>query len=44
LTVERGFMFWVLGLNAMRVVVEERAVTRELMDQFEAAEAWLVPM
>lgn len=24
--------------------LRERAVTRELMDQFEAAEAWLAPM
>jgi hypothetical protein len=42
--VERGFRFWDLALNAMRVMVGERAVTRELMDQFEAAEAWLAPM
>jgi hypothetical protein len=28
----------------MRVMVEQRAVTRELMDRFEAAEAWLAPM
>ena len=42
--VERGFRFWDLALNAMRVMFKEGAVMRELMDQFEAAEAWLAPM
>jgi len=42
--VERGFRFWDLGLNAMRVMFKEGAVMRELMDQFEAAEVWLAPM
>ena len=42
--VERGFRFWDLAMGAMRVMVREGAVMRELMDQFEAAEAWLAPM
>ncbi|KAI0664443.1 temperature dependent protein affecting M2 dsRNA replication [Cubamyces menziesii] len=35
--VERGFRFW-------DVLHSESAVVRELVDQFEAAEAWLAPM
>jgi hypothetical protein len=42
--VERGFRFWDLALNGMRVMYKEGAVMRELMEQFEAAEAWLGPM
>jgi len=32
------------ALMAMRQLHSEGAVLRELMDQFEAAEAWLAPM
>ncbi|THH27198.1 hypothetical protein EUX98_g6990 [Antrodiella citrinella] len=35
--VERGFRFW-------DVLHSEAAVLREMIDQFEAAEAWLAPM
>ncbi|KAJ7645318.1 hypothetical protein B0H17DRAFT_1216063 [Mycena rosella] len=38
LEVERGFRFWDAVLTAMHL---EGAVLRELIDQFEAAEAWL---
>ncbi|KIN95532.1 hypothetical protein M404DRAFT_313501 [Pisolithus tinctorius Marx 270] len=41
--VERGFRFWD-ALTAMRQLHSEGAVLRELIDQFEAAEAWLAPM
>nr|GAT42712.1 XPG I-region protein [Mycena chlorophos] len=44
LEVERGFRFWDLALTAMRQLHSEGAVLRELVDQFEAAEAWLAPM
>ncbi|KAF7309372.1 XPG I-region protein [Mycena indigotica] len=44
LEVERGFRFWDLALTAMRQLHSEAAVLRELVDQFEAAEAWLAPM
>jgi hypothetical protein len=40
--VERGFRFWDVALTAMRH--SEGAVLPELIDQFEAAEAWLAPM
>ncbi|KAG5642915.1 hypothetical protein DXG03_001886 [Asterophora parasitica] len=42
--VERGFRFWDVALAAMRHLHSEGAVLRELIDQFEAAEAWLAPM
>ncbi|KAI9062688.1 hypothetical protein FKP32DRAFT_819677 [Trametes sanguinea] len=42
--VERGFRFWDVTLTAMRQLHSEGAVLRELIDQFEAAEAWLAPM
>lgn len=42
--VERGFRFWDIALFAMRQLHSEGAVLRELIDQFEAAEAWLAPM
>ncbi|KAG6853230.1 hypothetical protein C0991_005857 [Blastosporella zonata] len=42
--VERGFRFWDVALTAMRHLHSEGAVLRELIDQFEAAEAWLAPM
>ncbi|KJA18080.1 hypothetical protein HYPSUDRAFT_205688 [Hypholoma sublateritium FD-334 SS-4] len=42
--VERGFRFWDIALAAMRQLHSERAVLGELIDQFEAAEAWLAPM
>ncbi|GJE93269.1 XPG I-region protein [Phanerochaete sordida] len=42
--VERGFRFWDVTLTAMRQLHSEGAVLRELVDQFEAAEAWLAPM
>lgn len=42
--VERGFRFWDIALSAMRQLHSEGAVLRELIDQFEAAEAWLAPM
>ncbi|KAI6009219.1 temperature dependent protein affecting M2 dsRNA replication [Pisolithus marmoratus] len=42
--VERGFRFWDVALIAMRQLHSEGAVLRELIDQFEAAEAWLAPM
>lgn len=44
LEVERGFRFWDVALTAMRQLHSESAVLRELIDQFEAAEAWLAPM
>ncbi|KAG9223684.1 hypothetical protein CCMSSC00406_0004975 [Pleurotus cornucopiae] len=44
LEVERGFRFWDLALTAMRHLHSEGAVLPELIDQFEAAEAWLRPM
>lgn len=44
LEVERGFRFWDVTLTAMRQLHSESAVLRELIDQFEAAEAWLAPM
>ncbi|KAI8985622.1 temperature dependent protein affecting M2 dsRNA replication [Trametes punicea] len=44
LEVERGFRFWDVTLTAMRQLHSEGAVLRELIDQFEAAEAWLAPM
>ncbi|KAJ7777116.1 XPG I-region protein [Mycena metata] len=44
LEVERGFRFWDVALTAMRQLHSEGAVLRELIDQFEAAEAWLAPM
>ncbi|KAH7908995.1 temperature dependent protein affecting M2 dsRNA replication-domain-containing protein, partial [Hygrophoropsis aurantiaca] len=44
LEVERGFRFWDIALTAMRQLHSEGAVLRELIDQFEAAEAWLAPM
>ncbi|KAF8074632.1 temperature dependent protein affecting M2 dsRNA replication-domain-containing protein, partial [Lyophyllum atratum] len=42
--VERGFRFWDVALTAMRQLHSEGSVLRELIDQFEAAEAWLAPM
>ncbi|KAH8795932.1 XPG I-region protein [Flagelloscypha sp. PMI_526] len=42
--VERGFRFWDLALLAMRQLHSEAQVLKELIDQFEAAEAWLAPM
>lgn len=42
--VERGFRFWDVALTAMRQLHSENAVLPELVDQFEAAEAWLAPM
>ncbi|KAH8103924.1 XPG I-region protein [Cristinia sonorae] len=42
--VERGFRFWDVTLTAMRQLHSEGAVLREMIDQFEAAEAWLAPM
>ncbi|KAH0582480.1 hypothetical protein H2248_010424 [Termitomyces sp. 'cryptogamus'] len=42
--VERGFRFWDVALTAMRHLHSEGSVLRELIDQFEAAEAWLAPM
>ncbi|KAJ3511835.1 hypothetical protein NLJ89_g3869 [Agrocybe chaxingu] len=42
--VERGFRFWDAALAAMRHLHSEGAVLRELIDQFEAADAWLAPM
>jgi len=42
--VERGFRFWDVALTAMRQLHSEDAVLRELINQFEAAEAWLAPM
>ncbi|KAF8653531.1 hypothetical protein AX16_003915 [Volvariella volvacea WC 439] len=42
--VERGFRFWDVCLSAMRQLHSEGAVLKELIDQFEAAEAWLAPM
>lgn len=42
--VERGFRFWDCALHAMRLMHEGRAVLPELIEQFEAAEAWLKPM
>jgi len=44
LEVERGFRFWDLALAAMRHLHSENAVLTELIEQFEAAEAWLAPM
>ncbi|KAF8998120.1 temperature dependent protein affecting M2 dsRNA replication [Cyathus striatus] len=44
LEVERGFRFWDVALSAMRHLHSEGAVLRELIEQFEAAEAWLAPM
>jgi len=44
LEVERGFRFWDVALTAMRQLHSENAVLPELVDQFEAAEAWLAPM
>ncbi|KAJ3565031.1 hypothetical protein NP233_g7901 [Leucocoprinus birnbaumii] len=44
LEVERGFRFWDIALTAMRQLHSEGQVLRELIDQFEAAEAWLAPM
>ncbi|KAF5360086.1 hypothetical protein D9758_007578 [Tetrapyrgos nigripes] len=44
LEVERGFRFWDVTLMAMRQLHSEGAVLQELIDQFEAAEAWLKPM
>ncbi|TFK20242.1 XPG I-region protein [Coprinopsis marcescibilis] len=44
LEVERGFRFWDVALTAMRVLHSERSVQDELINQFEAAEAWLGPM
>ncbi|KAF7317594.1 XPG I-region protein [Mycena kentingensis (nom. inval.)] len=44
LEVERGFRFWDVALQAMRQLHSEGAVLQELVDQFEAAEAWLAPM
>ncbi|KAL9713871.1 hypothetical protein Ac2012v2_003483 [Leucoagaricus gongylophorus] len=44
LEVERGFRFWDIALLAMRQLHSEGQVLRELIDQFEAAEAWLTPM
>ncbi|KAJ7114054.1 XPG I-region protein [Mycena epipterygia] len=44
LEVERGFRFWDVALTAMRQLHSEGAVLKELIDQFEAAEAWLAPM
>lgn len=44
LEVERGFRFWDIALMAMRQLHSEGQVLRELIDQFEAAEAWLAPM
>ncbi|KIM38299.1 hypothetical protein M413DRAFT_244120 [Hebeloma cylindrosporum] len=42
--VERGFRFWDVALAAMRQLHSEDSVMRELIEQFEAAEAWLAPM
>ncbi|PPQ69602.1 hypothetical protein CVT26_001590 [Gymnopilus dilepis] len=42
--VERGFRFWDVALAAMRHLHSEGAVLRELIEQFEAADAWLAPM
>ncbi|RXW24385.1 hypothetical protein EST38_g1501 [Candolleomyces aberdarensis] len=42
--VERGFRFWDVALAAMRQLQSENAVLREVIEQFEAAEAWLAPM
>ena len=42
--VERGFRFWDMCVCAMRQLHAEGSVLRELVDQFEAAEAWLRPM
>ncbi|KAI5895234.1 temperature dependent protein affecting M2 dsRNA replication [Schizophyllum commune] len=42
--VERGFRFWDVCLTAMRQLHSESNVHREVIDQFEAAEAWLAPM
>ncbi|KAG6812120.1 hypothetical protein H0H92_004288 [Tricholoma furcatifolium] len=42
--VERGFRFWDVALTAMRHLHSEGSVLQELIDQFEAAEAWLAPM
>jgi len=42
--VERGFRFWDMALVAMRQLHSEGQVLQELIDQFEAAEAWLAPM
>ncbi|KAF8625513.1 hypothetical protein AX17_006825 [Amanita inopinata Kibby_2008] len=44
LEVERGFRFWDVALTAMRQLHSEGQVLQELIDQFEAAEAWLAPM
>ncbi|CCM02615.1 uncharacterized protein FIBRA_04718 [Fibroporia radiculosa] len=44
LEVERGFRFWDVALTAMRQLHSEEHVPRDLIDQFEAAEAWLAPM
>ncbi|KAJ7230333.1 XPG I-region protein [Mycena pura] len=44
LEVERGFRFWDVTLTAMRQLHSEGAVLKELIDQFESAEAWLAPM
>jgi len=37
-------LFFFQALSAMRQLHSEGAALRELMDQFEAAEAWLAPM
>jgi len=43
--VERGFRFWDVALTAIRLLHSEGAIVqRDLIDQFEAAEAWLAPM
>lgn len=42
--VERGFRFWDVTLTAMRCLHSENAAPAEVIDQFEAAEAWLAPM
>jgi len=45
LEVERGFRFWDVALTAIRQLHSEGAIVqRDLIDQFEAAEAWLAPM
>ena len=38
------FLATLQALTAMRQLHSEGAVLRELIDQFEAAEAWLAPM
>ncbi|TRM65452.1 XPG I-region protein [Schizophyllum amplum] len=42
--VERGFRFWDVCLTAVRQLHSEANVHRDIVDQFEAAEAWLAPM